>query len=1060
MLRRLLSTARRGEAAPVPPSNGVHTSPWVVRLAASSFLGVGLFATYVSLPKDVREDLADVTGFSSMRLLECAWEAERDKAELVGKAVALGGAATLMRLVGPLPAQLHSKVCTTASEILDRLPSDPALSRRARADLLSWAAQGGGRVAQRALQWARPDSTGLLDLWVEQCTLADGVVPRSSLWSWMSAEIRRYRVEFHQDELDTQAMWVWKNLLEDEHMLRYAVERSVGASLRRADQGPPPPRLERDHSQHPRRLAAQHERAGIIAEMVQTLVLAHRDVVDLPLPSAVLCALLLEAGASEDVTSPLAQLRTQRQADSTEAAVAVCLLEECLSCGTTDWRALARAAPLARPVLLGSTARSIARNNRALETVQDGVQEACEALVQRALVLSNSEAAVCSQLVQAALSVSALLPESGQRHTLLPLVPLIDRVLLSGDTSSWTRVRSSLQRLETPLHQSVLLASLVRGLGATVGGTRNKVMVAALKKFPLLEACTGETLSATDMLEQQRAYQESVSKRLRLTKVGLFDSPKFWTVALRSLALGLSDTYLSPDEATDLSHVVHHLGIVPVLFRLLEAHISPQTAEMCMRAIANALISAPAEIPAAVASIEHSEALARFATSSNPHLRCQAIRTLANAGLELRLGEGDKPGAVVSKAARDNPQYDEFLYPMVDFAPDGTIQPLQEVWEHVSPPDSMVGSLQRSLGESNERLKPNAWWDAARRARPEVECSDNQQTQGEPIDLVFVHGIDGSGLTTWRSSPTPLPLLELRTGNEGMKQLRKSLRSMNGGMPPHLATVASSESDSRSLWPIAWLAPLLLLESGICARVLAVEYDAGSRASMSAKDDIPIDATASAVARSLHRARVGANGRPVVFVTHSMGGLLIKCVLLKRAGQGRGAGWINGPVSMLFLGTPHRGSPVADLAETLETLPGVLTASPALRRLKTNHPFLLSLNDQFLELVLRSREEEATGVPFRVDQVHSVAEGQDWPLPPPIHGIRVVPPESADPGIGSFRIDHSSDHLTVNKPPRPDASLMQLAHSTARAAVIAAASHRNLRHQLMVQASHAHKRDD
>jgi len=131
---------------------------------------------------------------------------------------------------------------------------------------------------------------------------------------------------------------------------------------------------------------------------------------------------------------------------------------------------------------------------------------------------------------------------------------------------------------------------------------------------------------------------------------------------------------------------------------------------------------------------------------------------------------------------------------------------------------------------------------------------------------------------------------------------------------------------------------------------------------------------------------------------------------------------------MVFLATPHRGSQVAEFADALESIPGLVKTAPALRMMRPGHPSLLALNENFIDLVLASRN--GGGPAFHVVRVLSVGEGLNYWLPAPMGGIRIVAQESADPGIGAFVVDAASDHMTVNKPSSPGSRLMaQVVHS-------------------------------
>jgi pimeloyl-ACP methyl ester carboxylesterase len=88
-----------------------------------------------------------------------------------------------------------------------------------------------------------------------------------------------------------------------------------------------------------------------------------------------------------------------------------------------------------------------------------------------------------------------------------------------------------------------------------------------------------------------------------------------------------------------------------------------------------------------------------------------------------------------------------------------------------------------------------------------------------------------------------------------------------------------------------------------------------------------------------------AQNRPIIFVTHSMGGLLVKQIL-RRALSGdypNAESLIERTKGIVFLSTPHRGS---DLANFIERLAFVLP-SVNVSELKKDEPTLIDLNNWF-----------------------------------------------------------------------------------------------------------------
>lgn len=235
------------------------------------------------------------------------------------------------------------------------------------------------------------------------------------------------------------------------------------------------------------------------------------------------------------------------------------------------------------------------------------------------------------------------------------------------------------------------------------------------------------------------------------------------------------------------------------------------------------------------------------------------------------------------------------------------------------------------------------------------------------LDVVFVHGLGGDPITTWRSGP-----------------------------------------DENTSWP-HWLA----FEFGAQIGVWSLGYAAaptkwrGWKATIFGSEDpdaslaMPLPRRAENALDRLVGAGIGQ--RPVCFITHSLGGLLVKNILRKAADS------VSAPERLqvveqcrgvLFLATPHHGSRLADLASAIKVyFPTVSTLD-----LKDNDDHLMDLYEWYRsyapshQILTRSyyEDRETKGV------------------------VIVVPRSSADPGVagetarGPTPLDR--DHLEISKP--------------------------------------------
>lgn len=240
-------------------------------------------------------------------------------------------------------------------------------------------------------------------------------------------------------------------------------------------------------------------------------------------------------------------------------------------------------------------------------------------------------------------------------------------------------------------------------------------------------------------------------------------------------------------------------------------------------------------------------------------------------------------------------------------------------------------------------------------------------TEGGPeMDIVFIHGIRGGAFITWRQEQA----------------------FVRGG--------ARGNVDHSVCWPAAWLAPLFPN-----ARLITAEYAAP--ATWWEGESLPLDGMVNNMAERLAAAGVGS--RPVVFVCHSMGGLVVKEII------GRGTDR-DAPQSMrliskaaagaVFYSVPHAGSRLADVGWKLR----YLGASPsrAVANLKTDPHLHDETNDIIRGLCKRDKL-----------RVLSLSEGLPTKLSYKVY-THVVPHESAYPGYGDFRVLEEKDHISVCKP--------------------------------------------
>jgi pimeloyl-ACP methyl ester carboxylesterase len=223
------------------------------------------------------------------------------------------------------------------------------------------------------------------------------------------------------------------------------------------------------------------------------------------------------------------------------------------------------------------------------------------------------------------------------------------------------------------------------------------------------------------------------------------------------------------------------------------------------------------------------------------------------------------------------------------------------------------------------------------------------------IDIIFVHGLNGSARGTWDF----------------------------GDQPSWDTWIKKVHPDAR-IWSLAY-------------RLRSSWWRGGSMA---------IQDRAVNVLATIYGDLSGET--PILFVCHSYGGLLVKQMLstgLCRAHNEYG-GLAARVKAMVFLGTPHNGSRVADYVNALKS---ILRSSAAIAELRQNAPHLRELGGWF------RNQAQSSGWKMRV-----FFETMNT------RGVRVVDEDSADPHIVDITpIGVDADHFEICKPPKPDVRLSQ-----------------------------------
>ncbi|EFX03482.1 hypothetical protein CMQ_410 [Grosmannia clavigera kw1407] len=261
------------------------------------------------------------------------------------------------------------------------------------------------------------------------------------------------------------------------------------------------------------------------------------------------------------------------------------------------------------------------------------------------------------------------------------------------------------------------------------------------------------------------------------------------------------------------------------------------------------------------------------------------------------------------------------------------------------------------------------------------------QRQRRLIYLVFIHGIQGHPHKTW-ATPSVDP--SKTTGRNVLSLLNR--RSKQVGSDGCLTVVADSV-----FWPKDFLA-------ADCrnARILTYGYD--SRVTHffgGAPNQNNISAHGRSLLNALERNRRESPKRPVIFIVHSLGGIVLK-EALRRSKAARLEDqdlrdMYECTYAIVFFGTPHRGSSYAKIglvAERIVKTVGFAANDKLLRDLKPDGTHLEIL-----------REDFSTMLEDRAFKVYSFQEGQ---------GLYVVDDASSSLDSQMERKDHiNANHMMM-----------------------------------------------
>ena len=227
------------------------------------------------------------------------------------------------------------------------------------------------------------------------------------------------------------------------------------------------------------------------------------------------------------------------------------------------------------------------------------------------------------------------------------------------------------------------------------------------------------------------------------------------------------------------------------------------------------------------------------------------------------------------------------------------------------------------------------------------------ENEDRTADIIFVHGLGGDALGTWHP--------------KGKKEKEEAKNSW--------LTWLGEDFKDKGIWSVAY----------------EVEPFRWKGSTM------PLADRATNIVDLLDIYEIGE--RPLIFITHSMGGLVVK-QMLRHAYDFGTPSWkrmVENTRGIVFLSTPHSG---ADIANWVQYIGRLIGTSESVEELKANDSRLRELN------TLYRNHERLKEIPMIVYYENESTSG-----------VLVVNQTSADPGIsGVVPIPLDENHISISKP--------------------------------------------
>ncbi|KAL6207821.1 hypothetical protein ACLB2K_018774 [Fragaria x ananassa] len=342
------------------------------------------------------------------------------------------------------------------------------------------------------------------------------------------------------------------------------------------------------------------------------------------------------------------------------------------------------------------------------------------------------------------------------------------------------------------------------------------------------------------------------------------------------------------------------------------------------------------------------------------YARATLLNVLSNRHIDRDSANDDSPDAGTTNSNKRSPRYGDNIF---------LINPELSHWKCPEKVDQDTAHQDASSLDGAISLESED-----KHVTSSVDASHSGTGNREPhLDIVFVHGLRGGPYKTWR--------------------IAEDKSSTKSGL---VEKIDQEAGKLGTFWPGEWLSADFPQ-----ARMFTLRYK--SSLTQWSGSSLPLQEVSSMLLEKILAAGIG--DRPVVFVTHSMGGLVVKQILSKAKSENIN-NLVNNTKGIVFYSCPHFGSKLADMPWKMGF---VLRPAPTIGELISGSPRLLQLNDYIRHLHKKGSLEVLS---FCETKVTPIVEGYGgWAF-----RMEIVPIESAYPGFGDLVVLESTDHINSCKP--------------------------------------------